>query len=337
LSAASFKGKREVIGRAGTQALSLLAVPFHATVIRALADGPLSLADLRRVAGSPPQTTMRGYLRSLVETGVVEKRRRSEFAGIVGYELTACGRSLLGVAGHLAVWLSHAPDGSIEFGGTEAKSAIKALVEGWSASIVRVLASRPLSLTELDKVIVCLSYPSLERRLSMMRQLRMVEAAPGRGRSTPYAVTDWLRKATAPLAAAARWEQRHRSGQAPQITNRDVEAAFLLSLPLLRLPKNASGSCRLAVQMGNGRDIGLVGVVAEVKESAVASTATRLEGNPDASVLGSAAAWFAAVIEQDARRLSLSGDTNLATSLVEGLHETLFHTDSGNYLIAKSR
>ncbi len=267
---------------------------------------------------------MRGHLRLLVEAGVVERRRKAEFAGTVSYELTASGRDLLAVAQALSAWLSLAPGRAMELGSAEAKSAIKALAEGWSTSIVRALASRPLSLTELDRVIAHVSYPSLERRLSAMRLLGMVEARPGPGRSTPYAATAWLRAAIAPLAAAARWEQRYRSQEAPPITNRDVEAAFLLALPLLRLPEDVSGSCRLAVQMGNGSSPGLVGVIAEAKGGAVVSSVTRLEGSPDASLLGPAAAWFAAVIERDSHRLEVSGESHLGANLVEGLHAALF-------------
>jgi DNA-binding HxlR family transcriptional regulator len=323
LSISTPKGKGEIVARAGAQALSLLAVPFNAAAIRALAGEPQPLADIRRAGGSLPQTTMRAHLRSLAGAGVVERRRGDEFGGSVSYELTGAGRGLLGVAGYLAAWLARCPEGPIELGTTEAKSALKALVEGWSTGVVRALASRPLSLTELDKVIACLSYPSLERRLSSMRLLGMVEAMSGYGRSTPYAVSDWLRRAVAPLAAAARWEQGRWPERAPPITNRDVEAAFLLALPLLRLPADVAGSCRLAVEMGNGRRDSLVGVVAEAKGGTVVSSATRLQGAADSWVLGSAPAWFAAVSGQSVRGLNLGGEPRLATSMVEGLHAAL--------------
>ena len=52
--------------------------------------------------------------------------------------------------------------------------------------MMRALAARPLSLTELDSLISDLSYPALERRLSSMRIAGLVEAQPSqRGRRPP--------------------------------------------------------------------------------------------------------------------------------------------------------
>jgi DNA-binding HxlR family transcriptional regulator len=154
---------------------------------------------------------MRGYLRSLTEAGVIERRGRGGCAGGAGYELTPSGCALLQVAEVLAAWLAESPQGPIELGTDEAKNAIKAFADGWSAGVVDALASRSLSLTELDRVIATLSYPALERRLMAMRLFGLVETVDGEGRSTPYAISDWLRGAIASLAAAARWERRRRS------------------------------------------------------------------------------------------------------------------------------
>ena len=318
------RGKGDNLGRAGAQALALLAVPFNTTLLTDLAEGPRSLADLRRNAGSPPQTTMRGHLRSLAAVGVVEKRRQSGFAGAVDYQLTPAGRELLVVAQALAAWLAASPEGPAALGSAAARSAIKALVEGWTTGMVRALASRPLSLTELDRVIASLSYPSLERRLSAMRIVGLVAAQPGEGRSTPYSVSDWLRRAISPLAAAARWERRRLRQRAPSITNRDVEAAFLLTLPLLRVPERISGSCRLAVRMEDNTRTRTAGAIALVKKGSVASTGTRLEEGADAWALGPSGAWLSAVIESKADGLELGGETELATELVRSLHSELF-------------
>jgi DNA-binding HxlR family transcriptional regulator len=265
---------------------------------------------------------MRGHLRSLAKAGVLE-RRRDRFPGAVGYELTPSGRGLLKVARVLAVWLARSPQGPIELGTAEAKNATKALVEGWATSIVRALSGRPFSLTELDQIVTCLSYPSLERRLAAMRLLGLVEAIPSRGRGTPYAATDWLRNAVAPLGAAARWEQRHQPEQAPPITNLDVETAFLLVLPLVRLREDLSGSCRLGVQMGNGDINRLAGVMAEAKEGAIVFCVARLDGSPDAWVAGSPTGWFSAVIHGDLHGLELGGEAVFAAGLVDAMHDAL--------------
>jgi DNA-binding HxlR family transcriptional regulator len=318
------KGGEESGVRAGTQALTLLAIPINVHVLQALAEKSRSLVELRRDTGSPPQTTMRGYLRSLDETGVVARRRRDNFPGGLDFELTGRGRDLLVVTEALRVWLAAAPEGPLRLGTSAAKSAVKALIEGWGTNMLRALAARPLSLTELDSLINNLSYPSLERRLAAMRLAGQVQKVPGRGRGTPYAVTGWLRRAVAPLAAAARWEHLHLREQAPAIAHRDVEAGFLLTAPLLRPPAGVAGSCRMAVELRNGGRSGLAGVMVSAEEGRVTQCIARLEGNADAWATGSAQAWLNAVIEGNARSLELGGDCDLAAELIAGLHGELF-------------
>lgn len=326
---ASLRGeKREAATRAGSQGLGLLTVPINAKVVEALAGGATALSDLIVAVGSPPPTTMRENLRSLTRAGVVEKCRAPEFTGAAAYQLAERGRGLLEVAGFLATWLATAPAGPIRLGTPEAKNAVKALVDGWTSSMIRALAARPLTLTELDSVIATLSYPSLERRLTVMRRLGLLEAVLSRGRGTPYAVTAWLRRAIVPLAAATRWEHRHRSEEAPPITNRDVEAAFLLALPLLHLPVEASGVCRVAVQMSNRSPNGLVGAMVELEEGSVVSCVTNLEGRPDAWALGSTGAWFAAVAGGDIQRLEFGGDSGFAIELIEGMRRALLAVEA---------
>jgi len=66
------------------------------------------------------------------------------------------------VADTVEAWLARAPAGPIPLGSEVAKAAIKALVDGWEATMLRALAARPLSLTEFDSLIAGLSYPALE-------------------------------------------------------------------------------------------------------------------------------------------------------------------------------
>jgi DNA-binding HxlR family transcriptional regulator len=189
--------------------------------------------------------------------------------------------------------------------------------------MLRALAAGPISLTELDRLIGSLSYPSLERRLGAMRLAGLVERRPGSGRGTPYAVTSWLRQGMAPIAAAIRWERRDAPQAAVPIGRIDVEAAFLLAIPLLRLPAGISGSCQMAAEISNGRKR-LAGVVVDVRESRIVSCATQMEGSPKAWVLGSLNAWLSAVIDQDTAQLELGGDGGLARALLKGLHGELF-------------
>jgi len=304
--------------------LSLLSTPLNVHVLQALDEESKSLYDLRRAVGAPPQTTMRGNLRTLTELGILERRRLDDFPGSIEYRLTPAGRELLAAAEVLETWLLHSPEGPRALGSLPAKSAIKALVEGWSCAIVRALAARPLSLTELSKLIAGLSYPTLERRLMAMRIAGQIEPSSGNGRGTPYVVTPWLRLATGPLAAAARWE-RENAGPANPVTKLDVEAGFLLALPLLRLPEHLEGTCRLAVSLGSAAgEPRLGGVVVDVEEGRVVSAVATLENRANGWASGPTAGWLRALVDGEPDHLEIGGDRELAVSLLDGLHSALF-------------
>jgi DNA-binding HxlR family transcriptional regulator len=281
------------------------------------------LADLRREAGSPPSTTMRTHLRRLERLGIVERREQSAFPGNVEFELGTAGEGMLVVSGALEGWLAGAPDGEVALGTVASKSAIGALVHGWSTSMIRALAARPLTLTELSRVISTVSYPSLERRLAAMRLAGQVERRAGSGRGAPYGPTDWLRQAVAPLAAAARWERRHLAPNRAPVAPRDVEAVFLLTLAELRLDQEHSGACRLVVEFADGSERRLAGVLAGVEKGKVAFCSTRLEGRPSASVAGSTGAWLDALLERDGDLLEFSGDVELGRALFEAFRSYL--------------
>ena len=309
--------------RAGDQALSLLAVPLNVQIITALEEGPRPLMDLRRAAGSPPQTTLRGQLRKLADIGVVERQRRNDFPGNVDLELGRAGRDLLTVAELVRGWLAASPDGPLELGGSAARSVIKALVGGWSSTIVRILAARPLSLTDLNRLISEHNYPSLERRLGAMRLAGQVEATAGSGRGTPYAVTEWLRRAVGPLTAAIRWERRYAPTTTAPIGRLDVESIFLLAVPLLRLPADADGTCRLAVELRGDGGAGLAGVVVTVDEGRLVSCVARLQGDADAWVSGPPLGWVEAILDHDLDWLEIGGDGAFAGTLLDSLHLAL--------------
>lgn len=309
--------------RTGAYALSLLAAPINVQAVMALDAAPKSLVELRRAAGSPPPTTFRGHLKTLVEIGVLERRPQEDRSGSAVYELCESGRELLSVATTLEAWLAEAPDGPITLGSAQAKSAVKAAAEGWSTGIMRALAAKPLTLTELDRLIAEITYPSLERRLEAMRLAGQIEPAPSRGRGTPYVVTEWLRKAIAPLIAGVHWERTHLPQKTAAVTRVDVEAAFMIAIPMLDLTAEVSGLSRLAVQL-NGSGKKLAGVMVEVDNGRIGNCTSRLEGHPTASGIGSATAWIRAVTDPDPDRLSIEGDHELAGALVDGLHDVLF-------------
>jgi DNA-binding HxlR family transcriptional regulator len=310
--------------RAGAHALSLLATPINIAVLEGLADGPKSLIELRQVAGGSSQSTLRLRLRQLSELGVLNRGRRENFPRALDFELAGAGRDLLGVMGCLRAWLGRSPLGPVELGTSAAKGMIKALIAGWASNMLRALAAKPLTLTELDRLISGLNYPSLERRLGTLHHCGQVEPLPSHGRGTPYTVTGWLREGVAPLAAAVRWERLHASRMTAPIGRLDIEAAFLLIVPMVVLPEELGGDCRLAVEMRGNGEQRVAGVKVRVEEGRVTSHVTNLEGRADAWASGSAGDWLRAVIKHDRARLEIGGDCRLAGDLVDGLHGVLF-------------
>ncbi len=307
--------------RAGGVALSLLAAPLNFHILKTLESEPKALLDLRRSVGSPPQSTMRLYSRTLTEQGIIDRRRRAEFPGSAEYMITQAGLDLLDVTKVLQDWLRVAPEGPISLGSPSAKSATKALIEGWSTNIVRALAARPLSLTELNRLIPKVSYPSLERRLGAMRLANLVEPHPGERRGTPYAATRWLRRSSAVLASAARWERNHQPREAQPIGRLDVEAAFLLAIPLLEPPAELSGTCRLAVEVQGGGAPVFAGVLISLEDGKVSSCSSRLEGEADAWVTGTPDAWLNRVDRAEGPQLEIGGDVQMGEAVLESFGE----------------
>jgi DNA-binding HxlR family transcriptional regulator len=308
--------------RAGGKALSVLATPLNLRVLQALSERPMRLAELRKTTGLPAQTTLRGHLTNLAEIGVLTKRPTQQMPYAVENTLTPMGRELLEVADLLAAWLGHAPEGSISLESPAAKGAVKALVDGWGSKMMRALAARPLSLTELDSLISDLSYPALERRLSSMRIAGLVEAHRSDRAGTPYGVTDWARHGVAPLAAASHCERVHMRHDSAPVTQIDIEAAFLLATPLVRLPAEASGSCRLEVEASPGVVSRPAGVQVTVERGKVVSCVSRLEQDVPTFAVGPALTWFNAVRDGSIGQLKFGGSRQLAEDMVSGLHST---------------
>ena len=301
--------------------MTVLATPLNLLIVRALAERPMRLAELRRATGLPAQTTLRGHLASLAELGVVEKRPTQQMPYAVEIELTPLGRELLEVARRLEAWLQRAPDGPISLESGGAKGVIKAFVDGWGSTIMRGLAWRPMSLTELDRRIAGLSYPALERRLASMRMAGLVEPRPSSGAGTPYLVTEWARKGLAPLAAAGRCEMLYLRDRATPITQVDVEAAFMLATPLVGMPPDVAGSCQLEVETEASDES--AGVTVVVEGGKVVSCESELGSDANSFAIGSTEKWFSAVNDGELGELRFGGGRQLAEALVRGLHSAL--------------
>lgn len=329
------------VQKPGVRPLTLLATTINFLIIRALADGPLRLAELRRATGLPAQTTLRGHLSSLAELGIVSRRSVRGTPYAMENKLTPAGRELLRVAESLEVWLNHAPGGPLSLETGSARGVIKAFVDGWGSTILGTLARRPMALTELDSAIPSLSYPSLERRLSSMRMAGLVEAVPAAGTGRPYAVTDWARQGVAPLlTAAVHCEQLESRRQAAPLTEVEIEAGLLLSVPLVGLPRESTGRCHLTVEgdAANGRERSGVEVIVEGGQ--VVACATDLAADASQYATGSASTWFTALRDARAELLDYAGG-ELPMQVVRGLREALLEPGgvptNGNQPAAASR
>lgn len=304
--------------RAGGEALKLLAAPLNVQILRALEGGPKELIKLRAAMDSAPQSTARIYSRTLKERGLIDRRRRKQFPSRADYKITRAGRDLLKVAEVLEKWLELAPEGPIQLGSGRAKSTTKALVDGWSTNIVRAVAIRPTSLTEMSRLITAFSYPAIERRLTAMRLDQLVVPYPADQRTTPYIATNWLRRAVMPLTAAAGWEYSYPSDRAQPITPLDVEAAFLLAIPLLDLPAEFTGRCRLAVTLRGEESPGSAGVLVGFEGGRLRSCTSRLDGEADAWVSGPPDAWIRRATGVRGS-LDVGGEIPMAQAVLDGL------------------
>jgi DNA-binding HxlR family transcriptional regulator len=315
--------------RAGSRVLSVFENPLNTRILRAHADGPQRLAELQEKVGWSAQTTVRAAISNLCEIGALVKETVGSSPYAVATSLSPAGEEMLFVADEVEAWLALCPDGPIAPEDEQAKVAVKALAGGWSSALMRVLAQRPFTLTEVNDLISGISYPSLERRFSWMRKTRQIEPVEKEGRGTPYVVTDWLRHAIAPLCVAGRCERRHMEGQSGPITNIEVEASFLLTTPLAPLPPYASGSCMLASQVDPGEpstsDPGLAGVTVEIERGEVVSSAPELCAEPTTWAVGTPETWLDAVIDGRIDDLRIGGaKPQLALDLVTGIHFALF-------------
>lgn len=316
--------------RAGSRVLRLVGNAVNTRVLRAHAEQPRQVAKLHSEIGWAAQTTLRASVATLREAGALVRETNGGSVYASRNRITPAGEELILVAEVLERWLEQAPGGPLEPDSEDAKGAVKALAGGWGSTLMRALAAQPYSLAELDSLIPGVAYPSLERRLAKMRATRQVTPAPGPGRGTPYAVTDWLRKSIAPLCVAGRCERRHMKDIAVPISNIEVEAAFLLALPLAPLPAALHGNCMLAVHTGKGDPTkdprrGLSGVIVEVQRGKIVCCAAQVDERPRTWALGTPENWLEAVIEGQFEDLRFGGaKPRLAAALVTGLHVALF-------------
>ncbi len=242
--------------------------------------------------------------------------------------VSGSGREALFVASVVERWLQSAPYGPVDFDGPEAEATVAALAESWSATVVHMLSREPMTRPELDAAIEDLGRRALKRHLEAMRWAGLIDALAESGEPI-YALTDWGRAGIAPLIASARMERRNpMEGMAP-IDALDVEAGFRLSLPLIAMPKELSGVCRLGLNLDETESSPMTGVTARIEEGRVIACHDGLAMKANAWAAGTATAWLDTVIEPDAKRVRTGGDRWLPSALLTSLHKTLFGVQVG--------
>lgn len=311
----------EVQPRTGARALTLLATPLNVALLRELQAGPKLPDELRRASGQPARRTLRSHLKGLERLGIVTRRNWSIYAGSREYDLAEPGRQLRFVMVALERWLTGNRWELLELGSDAGADAIKAVLAGWSSQIMRAVAAHPCSLAKLAELVELRS-SSLERRVETMRRAGLLEIDAS-GKAPAYVRTAWLCRAMGPIVAASRWERHNLPDVSVRIRREDAETALLLTMPLMQLPPNVSGSCRLVVEIPGEEREEAATVTAVAKDCRVASYEP-VSRDSAASASGPPSAWFRAAIEAQPGHLEVAGDGKLARGLLNALYSALY-------------
>lgn len=304
----------------GGRVLAALAKSGAIGVLRELAAQSRSLKDLELALSGLSSSTLRSRLTSLVELGAVGKREVSRMPRRVENELTVAGRDLLFVIDVLEAWLAFSPRGPLALAGDSGRGVTTALSAGWDAGVVQALAVGPRWVTDLSDALEGMTYPSLERRLTAMRNAGQVERVEGGYPRVRYGATEWLRRAVGVLFAAMRWEWAHLESPANAAGPGDLRSALELAVPLVQLGEGVSGRCRLAgVADEGGDEDGFETSLQIVAGSAEIAVGPEPAG---ADVQGSLGAWFDALVLGESGGLEVAG---LGEELLSGLHRALFY------------
>jgi DNA-binding HxlR family transcriptional regulator len=310
--------------RPGGRVLSLFSSAQHGLILRSLAEGPVDLHDLARRAGVPNWTGLRGNIGNLIGLGALEKRGPDGEPGVLDNALTPFGYDLLSVGTVLDAWLVRAPSGPLGPETADARDAIRALTSAWGSTILRALAVRSLSVSELDDLLGSLTYPAIARRITAMGDAGLVETAGEDGRGPAYAPTRWLREAMGPLMAAMRCESLHLDGQAMSLGRIDVETLFLLTVPIVGAVDATDGDCQLVVQLDDRDGGGSAGVRVSVDDGAPVSCVSRLDEGLEDQVTGPVPDWLPALVDGAVGGLDGNGSNRRSTAMVEALHGRLY-------------
>lgn len=301
--------------RAGGRVLQLLSDALNVSILRQLARGPLPTPELPSRLSPASRTTRFSRLRELEDLGVISREKRRGTPPTTHCMLSSAGVELLWVAKRFAAWLSRAPGTADDRSRVADVLAIKALALGWSTGVLRWLAERPHSVTELAaQGAPQVSYHDVRRARQALAGARLIEPVPSVDRGRPFAPTRWGREAVGPLAAAIRWERESVIGRAGPLMPDDGETLLLLATPLIEVATAMStGSCALLFETGGG--------VSVVLENGHLILCTPCEGvNGHCEIRGSASAWLDTLLDGRVDELEMRGAVRLTTELTNGLY-----------------
>lgn len=190
----------------------------------------------------------------------------------------------------------------------------------WTLLIVRDLVSGPRRFVELQRTLPGISTEQLRSRLNRMvadgllTRQRYREVPP----RVDYELTERARDLIPVLGALARWGYEWSWTEPRRNEAIDIGAIFRLAPGLLTLPRSLRGTVELTV-VNRSKD-GETKQYALTVRRGVVTIAERAEPEATAQISGSERAWIDALVPDGATNgLKISGDTRLATAVLEGL------------------
>ena len=313
--------------RAGALTLLYLSSPLERPVLRTLMAELTTGVKMQEIGPPDPEFMRMGIFEDtyLLEPADPDHPPGEPIKFDTLMQPTPAGREVPFIGAVLADWLRRCPQGPLEHG-PESGHHMAALLGGWASMTIHALAGGPRSAAQVYEAIQVIDREALDARIDSMLATGLLEDAPGEDPDGEPLVraTEWLRRAVAPLAAAARMEMRFPPGDTAPIAAIDVEAALQLTLPLLKLPRKFQGACSLAVELEEGVADSPAGVTVHIEDGSVVACARGLDPDAQVAVSGDTGAWLDAVIDRRTEGISSSGERRLAKRILRELHRTLF-------------
>lgn len=215
--------------RAGGRILRLLSDALNASILRCVLRESMPVSELScRLLGAS-RTTRFGRLRELEDLGVIVRERRPGTPPVAHCALSLAGQELLPVVRRFARWLELSPDGPSSPDVACGAQTIKALAIAWDTTVVRWLAERPCSQTELAAMSPPdVSYHEVRNAREALSKAGLIVPVPRTDRRQPYAPAEWFRRSAGCIAAAIRWEEKHLTEPAPAPWAMEIETLSLL-------------------------------------------------------------------------------------------------------------